>query len=40
MRILIEVLTNRKTRIYSFDFYRRWPFFAFENLTEKSLAEK
>ncbi len=40
MRILIEVLTNRKTRAYAFDFYSRCPFFAFENLTEKSLAEE
>lgn len=40
MRILVEVLTNRRTRMYAFDFYIRWPFFAYENLTEKSLAEK
>lgn len=40
MRILIEVLTNRRTRMYAFDFYCEWPFFAFENLTKKGIEEK
>ena len=40
VRILIEILTNKRTRIYAFDFYCRWPFFAFENLTHKDIGEE
>jgi hypothetical protein len=32
MRIIIEVLTNKGSTCFAFDFYLQWPFFAFEFL--------
>ena len=40
MRILIEVMTNTRTRMYAFDLFYHWPFVTFENLTKKSIEEK
>ncbi len=35
MRIIIEILTNKKETVFAFDFYVEWPFFAFEFLNAK-----
>lgn len=40
MRILIEVFTNSRTRLYAIDFFYHWPFFTFENLTNMDIGEE